>query len=209
MFKLKTPPEKSKIIKSFVKQKLPHFFLFAKDKEKHQVADLNGSVMNRLYGIIPNNQIKFKNMDLGEFDYKVLLKNKKTETDDIIIQAYVQLNSLKRLYEMKKNNIHVYNSIKKDLLGINPDEEYITDVLIDYLYREKPNSNKETLWKCFGWTILRNIRRSLGFCEECGIEIENKKKEQKYCDSCAKEIKNEQIKIIMREKRAKQKENKK
>lgn len=199
LFKLETPANKEELIKKFTKQKLPHFFIFAKDKDKKQVQELNNSVMNRLYKLIPNNNIKFTNMDLGTFDYKMLMRNKnfkmeedsKIKLNQQIVQVYSELNSKKYLYELKKNNLHVYNNIRKELMNTYKDEIYLTDVLVDFLYREKPNSNKETLWKCFGSTILRNIRRNSGLCEECGVVIENRKQKQFYCESCAKKIKNE------------------
>lgn len=92
-----------------------------------------------------------------------------------------------------------YKKIKEEILKINNNIIYVTDVLIKYLYSKKKNNKKITLWECFGDIILENLKNNLtkGFkkqaieCERCGKLIEKTSERTKYCSTCAKEIEKE------------------
>ena len=62
------PAEIDKIIKSYTKAKVPHFFQFAKDKEPEQTERPNESAMNRLSAYIPDKRISYCKM-VSKFDY--------------------------------------------------------------------------------------------------------------------------------------------
>ena len=100
-------------------------------------------------------------------------------------------------YDEEVNNItYLYDSIKKELLQLNNDRYYITDVLIKYLYKFKKSSYKTTLWECFGNIIVDNLKNNIdeslkdGYvqCEICGERIEDSCSTKKYCEKCAKKI---------------------
>lgn len=138
------------------------------------------------------------------------MRNKRQKIDDElsqkIIQKYIE-EDRKKSREVKKqvednekvNNktqLKVYKDIRKRLVEVTNNPYYICDVLIKYLFVETNSKFKDTLWRCFGKEIVRNLEYNiLGVkrCLCCGAEIEviNKKK---YCNECAKKIKNEQNK---------------
>lgn len=207
MYKPTRPKSKQNLIVDYTKLKTPHFFVYAKDKEKDKVEKINNSVVNRLSKIIPNPNINFKNMNLGDFDYTILMKNKNIELNQDIIEKYTNLD-LKKHFMINKtndeelNNItYLYEDIKNQLIEINSDIYYITDVLVKYLYEEKKSNFKTTLWECFGNIIIENIKNNLMKkfnnkaiqCECCGKIIEARSNKQKFCEDCFKDINKEQI----------------
>lgn len=189
LFKPVIPDEQQQIIKSFTKAKLPNFFVFAKDKEVEQVEPINNSLMNRLGKMIPNHRIVFSNQ-LKTFDYAMLLKNKEIAYDFEIIEKYHKLNQSKRYLEISSDSRHVYQEIKNQLLDLNGDPFYITDVLTKYLYVEKPASMKTTLWECFGDIIVGNMKDNLSImttCARCDKELKVLRS-KKYCNECAADL---------------------
>lgn len=197
-----TRPEKvQKLITSYTNSKVPNFFIYAKDKDKNNVAPINSSVVNRLQKIIPNPNISFKEAKLGEFDYKMLMKNSDIEIDEDIINRYTELDLKKHfminIHEEESSNIvFLYQDIKKEILKINSDVNYVVDVLIKYLYEQKNSSYKTTLWECFGDIIVENLKNNVkdGYilCEKCGDRVKVTNNKIKYCEKCAKEILQEQ-----------------
>lgn len=211
LYKPKRPKDKHKLISKYTKAKLPHFFIYAKDKTKKQVAELGNSSMDRLEEIIPNPNIDFKKLPLNKFSYNQLMHNYKTEINENIIKKYRELDLKKPLVinkekdEEKSNMAYLYQDIKKQLISISKEEykkdkienstieEYITDILIKYLYGIKHSKFKTTLWECFGKVMYNNLKQNLKgtiACENCGkrIKVSNKDYSRKYCDKCKKEI---------------------
>jgi hypothetical protein len=189
------PERVRKEIYKYTKSKVPHFFIYAKDKDKKQVEEINSSVVNRLEKIIPNKPIQFKKI-AGEFNYKMLMSRDNVNLGKEIINKYNYLHKNKKwkfkLQENMKSDyeLYVYNQIKNEMLDINPDATYIVDVLVKYLYDEKPSKNKETLWKVFGDILLYNLKENLKKtkqCECCGERIEIVNSRTTYCEKCWKE----------------------
>ena len=79
LYKPTRPKEIDEKIKAFTKNKLPHFFIYAKDKEKEQVEEVNKTLVNRLDKAIPNPKIDCRKIDLGKINYKVLMDNSDIE----------------------------------------------------------------------------------------------------------------------------------
>jgi ribosomal protein L37E len=188
------PEHVKKEIHKYTKSKLPHFFIYAKDKEEKQVELLNNSVVNRLEKIIPNKPIQFKRI-AGEFDYKMLMYRDNVNLNKEIINKYNDLHKNKKwkfkLQESAKadHEFYVYELIRNEMLSINSDASYIVDVLVKYLYGEKVSKNKETLWKSFGDILLHNLKQNIKNtkqCECCGKRI-NTYNTKKYCNDCAEE----------------------
>jgi hypothetical protein len=92
LYKPERPGKNKKMITQYTKLKTPHFFIYAKDKKKHQVEKINQSVINRLGKIIPNNRIDFDSAEFNQFDYTLLMKNKKVKLDEDIISKYKELD---------------------------------------------------------------------------------------------------------------------
>lgn len=184
-------------IKEYTSLKLPYFFVDAKKKEEENVEKLNDSTVNMLQGIIPDKRINFKKV-AGEFDYKNLKKVKSRKVDEKIVNKYVELDRKKKfmMNEETGTKSAVYDEIKRQLLEINNDENHVTDVLVEHLYKKK-SVHKDTLWECFGEVILKNLKRNINGtkqCECCGTRIEVKSNAVKYCATCATKIKKQQDK---------------
>lgn len=199
-------------IVKYTREKLPHFFKHAKDKSLDSVKEINNSVVNRLDYIIENPNLNFK-AACGRFYYKKLMNNpnfKSIESDSEIIGAYEKLEHKSTFmmnrsdgYHVVLNGRFVYGKIKEGILEKHDNPVYVTDVLIDYLYRTKKENKKITLWECFGDVIVENVKKNMAKdfkydaieCEECGLLIEKTNNKVVYCKECANEIQKKQIKI--------------
>ncbi|MGN7324818.1 RNA dependent RNA polymerase [Bacillus altitudinis] len=183
-------------IKNYIKDKVPFFFIHAKDKEHTSVQPINESTVNKLDSIIPTERINFKAV-AGIFDYNFLLKNKRIKEDEQLVKEYIRLDRNKKWLinneETKPNQkLYVYKLIRDRLLEINNDEHYVVDVLVKHLYKKK-SRYKATLWECFGDVILYNLQNNLKShipCQKCGVMIKTSSRQTKYCVKCAKVEKN-------------------
>ncbi|MEC5261244.1 hypothetical protein [Bacillus amyloliquefaciens] len=181
-------------IKDYIKNKVPYFFINAKDKEEHSVELINESTVNKLDSIIPSDRINFAAV-AGKFDYRFLLKNKEIKLDEAIISEYKRLDQNKKWLMNDEDikpgqKLYVYKVIKDRLLKIHEDEEYVADVLVKHLYKKK-SKFKSTLWECFGDVILENIQNNLKrfkSCYSCGKMFKSISNKSKYCSKCALEI---------------------
>ncbi|OZB99080.1 hypothetical protein CJP46_02405 [Paenibacillus sp. XY044] len=209
LYKPVRPQSKKKLITDFTKSKVPHFFIYAKDKLEENVAEQNNSVVNRLGKLIPNPKINFKAANLGKFDYKLLMSSKNAEIklDQQIINTYTELD-LKKHFMMSgtiddktnTDDILAYKEIRSKLLEVNSNVSYVVDVLVEYLYKQKKSSYKTTLWSSFGDIIVGNIKKNVemslddGYiqCEVCGDRIEKVNNQKKYCEHCLVEVKKKQ-----------------
>ncbi|CAI6268704.1 DNA-directed RNA polymerase YonO [Bacillus subtilis] len=179
-------------IKDYIKNKVPHFFINAKDKDDHCVEPINDSTVNKLDSIIPNDRINFAAV-AGKFDYRFLLKNKEIKLNEAIINEYKRLDRNKKWLMNDEENkpgqkLYVYKVIKQKLLEIHNDDRFITDVLVKHLYKKK-SKFKSTLWECFGDIVLENIKHNLKTfkgCCICGKAFKPTSNKAKYCQSCGK-----------------------
>jgi hypothetical protein len=213
LYKPTRPKEINKLIHTYTRLKTPRFFIYAKDKNEDQVEKPNNSVVNRLEKIIPNPIINFRGAKLGKFNYKMLMKNPNVKLDTSIIEKYTELDLNKRFIALgniddltSSDELYIYKDIRSKILEVNDDIQYVTDVLIEYLYNQKKSSFKATLWSSFGDIIVENLKINIEnelhntlLCEVCSERIENTVGNKKYCDNCAKEIKAMQTRKSARE----------
>lgn len=211
LYKPERPKRINKLITSYTKAKVPHFFVYAKDKPEDRVEPLNNSLVNRLEGIIPNKMLKFKAANLGKFDYRKLYSNYNftygKDSQDII-DKYIELD--KKKFFMTNDNqeieanydLYMYEKIRKEILEVNDNLEYVVNVLIKYLYETKPSNKKLLLWSSFGDVIVENLNNNIDetvgkdivLCERCGERVYYTSKHDgstKYCDECSGIIKKE------------------
>ncbi|MGP7815535.1 hypothetical protein ACTXGU_00075 [Niallia sp. 01092] len=222
------PPEVNKKIKEYTKQKLPHFFKYAKDKKDNQIVpiikDKFVSVVNMLDEIIISNRNDFSSIDAQlTLDYTKLMKKKhnqinlKDEQAKAIIEVHTKENQQKyrTMKKQLKNTedkdsttkLGIYETIRNNILKVNDDVEYVTDVLVKYLY-ENNSEHKETLWKAFGQQIVINMKKNIvntNCCKECGEYIAPRRQ---YCTDCAKERKKVSNKKADNKYKGKKRENK-
>lgn len=113
------PPFAKELISLYTKADVPHFFIYAKDKDNSQVEQKNGSMINRLEDVIPNPRIHHRYVELD--GHRIKLKkpdcrymfsssrNKKRDTFfskenmdhyQSVIDKYIELN---RKYYYKIN----------------------------------------------------------------------------------------------------------
>lgn len=79
LYKPKCPHKIEKEIQNYTKSKVPHFFLYAKDKMEHQVDCVNRSLVNRLESMIPNPRINCRKLGLHKIDYTLLMNDPEIE----------------------------------------------------------------------------------------------------------------------------------
>lgn len=203
------PEEVDKIIKGYIKSKVPYFFIEAKDKERDKVEPINDSTVNKLRKIIPNKRIKFEEI-AGHFDYKMLMSRDVGRIDKDIIERYEKLDRSKKwILNSSDNNktnkrMHVYKVIREEISKVSSDEEKTVNHLVEYLYNRKNSNFKDTLWWTYGDILLSNIRGNLKDtkqCESCGERMEIVNNKSKYCKPCATEINRDKTRERMKLKR--------
>lgn len=212
-------------IKVYADKKLPYFFKYAKDKSENQTEELiddESSTVNKLDEVIPDKRINFAKV-VGKFDYKNLMRNKRTKTDTKLaielIEKYNELdkykhNIVKQQLSKQSNStntseLNIYKEIRKELLKITKDKYKTVDILVRYLYFEKKSVFKDTLWRSFGKELHENINLnilSIKLCMNCKTAIDalNSKK---YCLDCAKEKEKQRKRLNWKLKNTKTSEN--
>ncbi|GAB6930089.1 DNA-directed RNA polymerase YonO [Paenibacillus sp. JCM 10914] len=203
LYKPERPTVIKELITTYTAAKVPHFFRYAKDKLPDLVDDVNKSTMNRLAELIPNPRLQFKALNLGQFNYKMLLHNNKTDSiilNEEIINRYTELDLQKRFMELgtfdhydSAENLYIYLDIREQLLEINSNPQELVDILVEYLYQYKKSSFKTTLWSSFGDILVQNLKNNLKaiytnhfiLCDHCGIRIKADHHRKAYCESCS------------------------
>ncbi|WP_139692517.1 hypothetical protein [Sporolactobacillus terrae] len=209
--------------------KLPHFFIYAKDKNGSQVVRRSKSTVNRIERLMKdpifteNEKRIYRNIAFKDsvpmYNYRKMISKNRRWNDLVaeeIRKKYNEANS-KKLKSMPKdgeNHTAKYfcEKLKNELIEIVKNDKksfldedvikYTCDILIKYLYDDKKSKSKDTLWKMFGDQIVENIiyyQKTHMKCHRCGDEIE-KKKNRKYCDDCNKLVTAENKKKSRRKK---------
>ena len=205
LYKPSRPPHIKKLIQKYTKAKLPHFFIYAKDKTKKQVEKNNNSPVNKLEKYIPNKRLTFPKDKFGKFDMKMLMTNPSIKPDEALVESYMRLNrhfKFKVNAESHKNNnlTLVHDEIKNELSQYGYSDIEIVDMLIQSLYYKNNKLSKEVLWSCYGDIILNNIKRNIGnktaMCELCGKRFKKNIHTQKKCEECRNSLRQEFKTII-------------
>ena len=181
------PEDVDENIKSFTKNKVPHFFKYAKDREESKVSKCNDSFVNKLDNIIPNPRINCRNINLDKVDYRLLMNNPNLDfnlENDVqikkLIEEYRTLNQKHyNKIDLKSNDVDttkcntvsslrqavlykkIAKEIKEGLSTFGYSDIEITDILVKYLYDIKDSKRKEALWFCYGEHILGNLKRNV------------------------------------------------
>lgn len=199
LYKPERPKEIKKLISKYTKRKLPHFFIYAKDKKRHQVESINNSTVNKLLKIIPNPRVSLNKLKLDDFDYNMLILDDYKNKDRKVIKAYKELDIKKyTMFNRNKsseNYNYVYKDIRDRILEVNGDIQHVIYSLVKYLYEVKKIKNKTTLWECFGDVLVKNLKYNISlsyiYCEKCGNLTKrnnDKSHSQKYCKKCSLEM---------------------
>lgn len=208
------PKEIADTIKSYTKAKVPDFFVYAKDKESHQVEKPNNSTMNRIAASIPDPKIRFSK-SISKFDYRMLMNldcDFSISGDSPVVKAYDYWNIRQNLLSNNEEtheaqeSLYLYRRLKEEIVVMSgkDDMDYIVNTLVAYLYTARKNSAKKVLWACFGDVMLANLKKNLEgkgkICQICGKRFIPKSKAQHSLacsEECSLALKN-QRKIELR-----------
>lgn len=180
------------LISDYTKKKLPHYFIYAKDKLPSQVEEENNSAMNRISVVIPNSRLKISK-SICKFDYTMLINAIypviRNEEHDIIkkyIDCISHIGKLADLSTRKRiDDTYVAFRIRERLAECNIDVYTVANTLVWWLYIAKPSWTKKWLWACFGEEILSALRQNLVYhgriCPQCGNRFVPKMENQTYC----------------------------
>lgn len=191
------------VVSKFTGSKLPAFFEFAKDKESQQIESRNGTIVNKIFDIVPNKPINTRKAGIEQIDYKKMMANVNMRCSLEIKNLYDELNKKYRYMINLGDNNKIENmryielTLRGEFLRTGYSEETITDMLIHYLYGQNKRY-KEVLWFCFGRQIVYNLKRNIELidtrviqCMDCGewIEIDVRNRRTCRCQECQNKMK--------------------
>ncbi len=210
LYKPTIPLEHKKIISSYMKTKLPYFFMFAKDKGMEDVGLPNNSTMNKISKAIVNKRMNFRKINVETFDCRLLLHNMNTtDTNQEVCDFYKMLdqenarNGVLSVQEGYSGNyvseyLVIRDKIEKQFSSAFSIHQ-IVDFLIYHLFIEKNSKFKKTFWSSFGDIVFENLQKNLNtleisnmiVCDLCGKRTEKKSNRTKFCDECREHNKRE------------------
>lgn len=201
------PKQVAEIIKSYTKAKVPNFFIYAKDKEPHQVEPPNDSTMNRIAASIPDPKIKFSK-SISKFDYRMLMNldcDFSVSSETPVIKSYDYWNARINEFEddkaVKNQDMYKYKNLRRKVLEESgKDIDYVVNTLVAYLYTVRKTSAKKGLWDSFGDVIIQNLKNNLNqeskICKICGKRFVPKRIDQVTCSAeCARLLDNQNRKL--------------
>jgi len=129
LYKPERPKHIHERILAFTRNKLPHFFVYAKDKLDDQVEKRNGSFVNQLDDIIPVPRFHFKKLGLEKVEHRFLMHDSNctarvaftdsgkiiSEETDPLILAYHALN---KKYFLDLGEVLQVNYCNTELISI-------------------------------------------------------------------------------------------
>lgn len=191
------PEEFDALVKTTVNCKVPHFFIYAKDKLDENVMDNNESTVNRIEHLIKNRRLNFK--FVGKFNYQYLMHNKRMFTDQAIIDKYKEIakkyynlfrNNPKRDDDEEDNTTYLIQKARNEIMeGTKYTPEEVSDILVRYLFDSIKTNRKEIFWQLFGeevWNALSSNKELQGTkrCVKCGKRYKPNNNKQVYCKDC-------------------------
>lgn len=155
LYKPQRPKHLKKKMNAFTNNKVPHFFVYAKDKKGSQVERKNESFVNKLDNKIKGRRINTRAIKLNPIDYRLLMNNPNIEcnivtyengkineemTDPMIVK-YFELNNK---YHFKVNNV--------ENIDIPKDGQLNNSQLKEILFFGKVSKEIKTELSKFGYT---------------------------------------------------------
>lgn len=195
LYKPQAPENVKAVIEGFTNAKLPHFFVYAKDKPEESVEPRNNSCVNRLRSLIPRKNLRLRFPMMDDFNYKVLMNNPNIEIDKEVIHNYEALvvyasGVLTNADDEVAVWFYYYSKIKSEMFSMGYSESDIVDMLVKYYFHLRKSKRKVTLWNTFGDIIVDNIKRNLDTkfttCKHCGRRYMVKNDENGLCSECRK-----------------------
>jgi len=197
LYKPTIPADIMKNIRTFTKNKLPHFFIYAKDKPNSSVGPSNNSTVNRIKKYIPRHNLRFNPSVLGKFNYKILMRNSCIERDSLyedVVKKYTELSKNVNMFvhpdegDGANNYNYLFRKINSELNIICPDKYLLVDILIDNLFNVKKSKRKTVFWNCFGDIVFENIIANMIndyiYCSKCGKRFYRDHHNEILCENC-------------------------
>ena len=144
---------------------------------------------------------------LGKINYCVLLNGENDDYTNVQVNKEFQKWNKKYGLNLKFDDEHadrnnknmVAQTIKNELLKIEPNENNIITSLVRYYYGKPSERKKRLLWYVYGDMLYKNLCKNVGeriICHQCGTEI-NYKLIRGKCRNCRqKEISAKGYKLI-------------
>jgi len=209
LYKPKYTEEIEIIMKKYSKPKLPHFFIYAKDKKLDQVEKATNNLVDSFYKEIKSPTLRFNIKNFGKLIHSNLMNNKNIKIDEQVIKKYDKLNKEYhfKIEQKNKSNIgKIILDIKNELMQFGYSDIEITDMLIKYLFIDKKTPNKEILWQCFGDVLVSNLKNNIPLgsvqCQNCGKRFMPTGRNHNYCNICSEIIKKENARLRKRKQRS-------
>lgn len=196
LYKPTRPTEVNEIITKYTKDKVPHFFIYAKSKTANKVMKKSTSPVDRISSMFPKKSLRFnfKEQNVGRFKFKVLMNNPDTEFIPEIADRYKSISSKLNFNnvsdEKLRNYFAVFEQAKNDIFSMDYDKNTILDVIIVDLFSKRKTPMKKAFWILFGDMVYENICKNLEEnyvqCPKCKTRFHKKHKNRVYCDKCMK-----------------------
>ena len=194
LYKPVRPAEVNRLVTKYTKAKVPHFFIYAKDKKPMQVNPVSDCAINRIEGIFPKKRANynFKQNNIGKFNYKVLMNDPDTVFVKEIADTYKKISSnlnFKHTSDEKMSNyLSVFDNAKQQLFEMPYDKTQIIDNIIIDLFANRRTSSKKAFWVLFGDDVYNNIKNNIDDnfiqCQKCKKRFYKRNHNEKYCDNC-------------------------
>lgn len=187
LFKPTRPVEVDDILKEYGRDKVPHFFFYAKDKKMYQVEDINNSTINKIVKEIQDPKNMFRPLKgLNQIDYTMLLKDKQDDYFSNEVNSmfdrwnkkYGNNVNLNDDDDTNKNNLYVVaQEVKRDLNTIQPDDDKVINSLVSFLYKNQSTRKKKLLWYIYGEQLYNNLVENTSdleqsICYQCGKRVD-------------------------------------
>lgn len=151
LYMIKRPKYADDIIRQYTQSKLPHFFIYAKNKKVNQVEKCNNSFVNKLEYMIPNKRLNFRHIGLRKPDLNILMHNPNMEVE-IRYKPNGQID-----YENSNSVVNMYHSMAR---------VYSTDIIKATNLRNKYYDEH--------WLYQRHIDPTHMFYDDIAERIRNK-----------------------------------
>ncbi len=213
LYKPEVPKHIAARYQEYSGRKVPHFFLYAKNKKEFQVEEPGRCNIDRISTVVKSRRITFQDL-LGKYSYTTLMQLPDTDIHTrqagqiIALYRQIEHTNLRKLSHIDFSTLDIDDK-RKVLLQIEFDADrqremfvklvdapisYVVDVLVKAL---QDDVNKDTLWRLFGSEIYKNIEANLTntrICKRCNQRfflINKSDFSSKYCEKCKTEIQKE------------------
>lgn len=196
LFKTEPPTMIKDRINQAVRGKLPHFFVWAKDKLDEQVEDANSSTVNRIPRFIPKYKFKYTASKFPKFDFHMLMDNPNLiQTNEVMEygKRYRRLvqDASATLNNNSDSDAYSYALVrfKEDMMEGAFNKKLVVDSIILEIFHLKKSKRKRIFWEAFGTEVLENLKKNLGkqetvVCESCYMRFNPT--ENGKCPCCGK-----------------------